>query len=106
MIKLLIDAHVFDGKYQGTRTYIQGIYSAMITHKDIEFYFAAQNVSRLKSIFGIAENIHYIRLDASPEPKYIIAVRREPTRGSSLEPNRYRATILLIKCGKLACRNI
>ena len=55
MIKLLIDAHVFDGKYQGTRTYIQGIYSAMITHKDIEFYFAAQNVSRLKSIFGIAE---------------------------------------------------
>lgn len=29
MIKLLIDAHVFDGKYQGTRTYIQGIYSAM-----------------------------------------------------------------------------
>ena len=46
MIKLLIDAHVFDGKYQGTRTYIQGIYSAMITHKDIEFYFAAQNVSR------------------------------------------------------------
>ena len=65
MIKLLIDAHVFDGKYQGTRTYIQGIYSAMITHKDIEFYFAAQNVSRLKSIFGIAENIHYIRLDAT-----------------------------------------
>lgn len=43
MIKLLIDAHVFDGKYQGTRTYIQGIYSAMVTHKDIEFYFAAQN---------------------------------------------------------------
>lgn len=36
MIKLLIDAHVFDGKYQGTRTYIQGIYSAMITHKDID----------------------------------------------------------------------
>ena len=26
------------------------------------------------------------RPDASPEPKYIIAVRREPTRGSSLEP--------------------
>lgn len=39
MIKLLIDAHVFDGKYQGTRTYIQGIYSAMITHKDIEILF-------------------------------------------------------------------
>ena len=27
------------------------------------------------------------RPDAIPEPKYIIAVRSEPTRGSSLEPN-------------------
>ena len=26
-MKLLVDAHVFDGKYQGTRTYIEGIYT-------------------------------------------------------------------------------
>lgn len=61
-MKLLIDAHVFDGKFQGTRTYLQGIYSTMIKHKDIDFYFAAQDIVKLKSIFGIADNVHYIKL--------------------------------------------
>ncbi|MBO5157152.1 MAG: glycosyltransferase family 4 protein [Prevotella sp.] len=62
MIKLLVDCHVFDGKFQGTRTYIQGLYSEMIKHKDIEFYFAAQDTNGLRNIFGNADNIHYVRL--------------------------------------------
>lgn len=61
-MKLLIDAHVFDGKYQGTRTYLQGLYQNMVHHKDIEFYFAAQNIENLKQYFGNEENIHYIKL--------------------------------------------
>lgn len=53
MIRLLVDAHVFDGKFQGTRTYIQGLYQSLIKYKDIDFYFAAQEVDNLKSILGI-----------------------------------------------------
>lgn len=64
-MKLLVDAHVFDGKFQGTRTYLQGIYSCMIKHKDIDFYFAANNVSKLKDVFGESENIHYIHINTT-----------------------------------------
>lgn len=62
MIKILIDAHVFDGKFQGTRTYLQGLYQNMVYHKDIDFYFAAQDVENLKKYFGIGDNVHYIKL--------------------------------------------
>ena len=64
-MKLLVDAHVFDGKYQGTRTYLQGIYSYMTKNKDIEFYFASKNIVNIQRIFGEAENIHYIQLKSS-----------------------------------------
>lgn len=68
-MKLLIDAHVFDGKYQGTRTYLQGIYSCMTKHTDIDFYFAAYNIENLKNIFGVSNNIHYIKLSSSNKIK-------------------------------------
>lgn len=61
-MKILVDAHVFDGKFQGTRTYLQGIYENLVNHKDIEFYFAACNIDNLKKIFGSDDNVHYVRL--------------------------------------------
>lgn len=61
-LNILVDSHVFDGKFQGTRTYIQGLYQEMVKHKDIEFYFAAQNTDGLAKVFGQADNIHYVKL--------------------------------------------
>lgn len=61
-MRLLVDAHVFDGKFQGTRTYIEGIYTNLVRHADIDFYFAAYNVDNLKRVFGEADNIHYVKL--------------------------------------------
>ncbi len=51
--RLLIDAHVFDGTYQGSRTFIEGLYkSAIRRYSDrIDFFFAAQNVERIKECF-------------------------------------------------------
>lgn len=63
-MKLLIDCHVFDGKYQGTRTYLQGLYKEMVKHLDMDFYFAAADTNRLKSVFGDADNIHYVKLES------------------------------------------
>ena len=62
-MKLLVDCHVFDGKFQGTRTYIEGLYTHMIHHRDIDFFFAATEEKKLKRIFGEADNIHYIHLN-------------------------------------------
>ena len=64
-MRLLIDAHVFDGAFQGTRTYIEGLYSHMTHYRDIDFYFAAQDINNLRNVFGIAENIHYVQLSSS-----------------------------------------
>lgn len=61
-MRLLVDCHVFDGKFQGTRTYLEGLYRSMIHYKDISYYFAAQDIENLKSVFGEGENISYVKL--------------------------------------------
>ena len=63
-MRLLVDAHVFDGKYQGTRTYLEGLYTNMTHHLDIDFYFASHNEEELKKVFGEAENVHYVHLES------------------------------------------
>jgi glycosyltransferase involved in cell wall biosynthesis len=60
-IKIFVDCHVFDYCFQGTRTYIQGIYKEFIKDKDYDFYFAANNLDNLKDIFGTSENIFFIK---------------------------------------------
>ncbi len=64
-MNLLVDCHVFDGKFQGTRTYLQGLYQNMVKHKDIDFYFAASDIQNLKKYFGETENVHYVQLKYS-----------------------------------------
>lgn len=61
-MRLLVDCHVFDGKSQGTTSYIEGLYTQMTKHKDIIFFFAAHNVENIKKIFGEDVNIHYLYL--------------------------------------------
>ena len=61
-MRLLVDCHVFDGKFQGTRTYLQGIYQNLVGHKNINFYFAACDIENIKHVFGVADNIHYVQL--------------------------------------------
>lgn len=62
-MRLLIDAHIFDDKFQGTRSYLEGLYLALIPlAPHIDFFFAAQDVNHLQRIFGQAHNVHYIQL--------------------------------------------
>lgn len=51
-IKIFVDAHSFDTEYQGTQTFIEGLYSAMIKHHpDIDVYMGAYDVSRIQKAF-------------------------------------------------------
>ena len=62
-MKILIDAHVFDGKHQGTRTYIRGIYRELIRiSPEWEFYFAAKNRTPIIDEIGQSENVKFIQL--------------------------------------------
>lgn len=63
-MRILIDCHCFDvDTTEGINTYIRGIYGAMPRlAPDIDFYFAAQNIDKIKAIFGEGVNIHYLPL--------------------------------------------
>lgn len=65
-MRLLVDAHIFDGKYQGTRTYLKGLYTELIKlAKDWHFFIVAQNIDNLKSEFGEHINVTYLSLKHS-----------------------------------------
>jgi glycosyltransferase involved in cell wall biosynthesis len=62
-MNLLIDAHVFDDKFQGTRTYLKGLYSQLfLVSRKIHFFMAARDINNLKNEFGEHENVTYIPL--------------------------------------------
>jgi glycosyltransferase involved in cell wall biosynthesis len=63
-LKIFIDCHVFDGSFQGTTTYLKGIYLEMIKNKQIEFFFAANNLEIIIKIFGTQENVHYLKYNS------------------------------------------
>ncbi|MDB4533249.1 glycosyltransferase family 4 protein [Vicingaceae bacterium] len=68
-MRLLIDAHIFDEKFQGTRTYLKGLYSALIPiAKEWEFFFVANDIENLEKEFGTAKNVHYLKF--SSQNKY------------------------------------
>jgi glycosyltransferase involved in cell wall biosynthesis len=58
--RIFVDCHVFDKGFQGTRTYIQGLYLELIKDKSKQFYFASNYTENLKTVFGNQENITYI----------------------------------------------
>lgn len=60
-LKILIDCHVFDKGFQGTRTYIQGLYLELIKDKTKHFYFAASDIDVLKNTFGQQDNISFLK---------------------------------------------
>lgn len=60
-LKIFVDCHVFDGNFQGTTTFLKGIYLEMIKDAAKDFYLAASDIPHLKTIFGEADNIHYLQ---------------------------------------------
>lgn len=71
-IKILVDCHVFDGKPQGTTTYLKGLYSELIKDESIDFYFAALDINNIINIFGIQPNIYYIPLKSHNKFKRLL----------------------------------
>lgn len=99
-MKLLVDCHVFDGKFQGTRTYLQGIYQNMVSHKDIDFYFAAQDIENLKKCFGEGENIHYVQLTTSSSVRRLALEIPRIVKEFNIDYAHYQYISTLTKCCK------
>jgi len=70
-IKLLVDAHIFDDSFQGTTTYLSGLYNSLVIDSEFEIYLAASNTDSLKSTFT-NERFKFINLPKSTKFKRIL----------------------------------
>lgn len=62
MNRIFIDCHGFDQGGQGTVSYIRNLYKDVgKNNSNIDFYFGANNIEKLKEEFGEEANIHYIK---------------------------------------------
>lgn len=59
-VSLFVDAHVFDKEYQGTRTFIKGLYTELAGYADVKIFMAANDIENLKQNFP-SENIVFIK---------------------------------------------
>ncbi|MFI5222101.1 MAG: glycosyltransferase family 4 protein [Bacteroidia bacterium] len=62
-IRIFIDAHTYDQIFEGTRTYISGLYRALLRKypKEVVCSFGAVNTVNLKTDFGEFENSRFVR---------------------------------------------
>ena len=51
-IKIFVDAHSFDTGFQGTQTFIEGLYTALLQgHPELDIYFGAYHTDRIQKAF-------------------------------------------------------
>lgn len=50
-IRILVDGHIFDHSYQGTATYLKGLYNALVVHENVEITICANDLLNIKGHF-------------------------------------------------------
>lgn len=70
-IKLLVDAHVFDNSYQGTTTYIKGLYNAFVEFEEFQITLCASDVQNLKIHFP-SKKFKYVQLKSKSSIKRLL----------------------------------
>lgn len=58
--KIFVDGRAFDTEYQGTRTYIENLYTVIDKIGDFEIYLASENPEYASSFFPRTNNIKFI----------------------------------------------
>ena len=55
-IKIFVDAHSFDTEYQGTQTFIEGLYTALMQdYPQLDIYFGAYHTERIQRAFPLLD---------------------------------------------------
>jgi len=71
-IKIFVDAHVFDGEFQGTLTYIKELYLQVLENKpNVIIYFGANKIENVKKVFGNYSNVEYVEYSSTSSLKRI-----------------------------------
>jgi glycosyltransferase involved in cell wall biosynthesis len=70
-IKILVDAHVFDHSFQGTATYIKGLYNSLVNDDCFEITLCAHNIENIKVHFP-NERFRFIQLKSESKIKRLL----------------------------------
>lgn len=70
-IKILVDAHTFDYSFQGSATFIKGLYNGLVEHDNVEITMCAQNLANLKENFPDSR-FRFIKLESSSRFKRLV----------------------------------
>tara|TARA_R110002033_G_scaffold139077_1_gene178253 strand:+ start:9658 stop:10752 length:1095 start_codon:yes stop_codon:yes gene_type:complete len=99
-MNILVDAHVFDSKYQGTRSHLKGLYSALIPLcKDWTFFLAANDVENLKNEIGEFENVKYVKFKKRNKFSRLLIEIPFLIRKHNIDYSHFQYTILPVsKC--------
>jgi len=72
-IKVLVDGHVFDGIFQGSRTFLKGLYAKLSESDSLDIYIAANDLNNLEREFsGINGTINFVRLKSKSKIKRLL----------------------------------
>lgn len=98
-MKLLVDAHCFDyDTSEGVNTYIRGLYGELTKlANDVDFYFAAGNVERVRGIFGERGNVYYVRLGAKNKVARLLTEIPRVVREFGIDAAHFQYTSPLVK---------
>lgn len=100
-MNLFVDCHVFDDGFQGTRTYLQGIYKAAIKiAPHIHFYFGSANIQILKTIFGEYPNVTYISYGTTNKFLRLLFVIPRIIKKHHIDYAHFQYIVPIIKCCK------
>lgn len=100
-MNILIDAHVFDDKHQGSRTYLKGLYSALIKQSPHwNFFMAAKSTENLKLEFGEHENLTLLALKSNNKFYRLLVELPSLIKKFSIDYTHFQYTIPPFKRGK------
>ena len=72
-IKILVDAHVFDGMFQGSRTFLKGLYAKLSESDLFDIYLAAHDEENLEQEFsGISGSINFVKLSSPSKVRRLL----------------------------------
>lgn len=59
--RIFVDAHCFDTEYQGTRTFIKGIYSFLAQKQNVHLFLGSFDNDNLKKAFPVSSNVTFVQ---------------------------------------------
>lgn len=99
---ILVDAHIFDDKYQGTRTYLKGLYSELIPiANNWHFFLVARDIENLKKEFGAHQNVTYVQLKSKNKFRRLLIEFPQIIRNHKIEYAHFQYICPPIKNCKL-----